>query len=87
MKTSTIYEKMVDEIKQIPEERQKQIFDIIHHFRIGLQISQKNTHQPGNYAGCWKDMPQDIYEDFLNEVNQRRHTAFSRRRDIETDNG
>lgn len=87
MKTSTICEKVVDEIKQIPEERQQQILDVIHHFRIGLQRSQKKTHKINNYAGCWKDMPEDMYQDFLNEVNQRRHTAFSRRWDIETNVG
>lgn len=84
MKTSTICEKVVDEIKQIPEERQQQILDVIHQFRIGLQVSKKKTHKIGNYAGCWKDMPEDMYRDFLNEVNQRRHTAFSGRRDHET---
>ncbi len=40
---------------------------------------------PYEYAGSWKDMPEAVYQDFINEVAQRRSQAFSRRQDRETD--
>lgn len=80
MKISSIREKVVEEVKQIPEEKLPQILDLIHRFRLGLQFSRKPTDKITSYAGCWKDMPEDIYQDFMSEVNQRRHTAFSGRR-------
>ncbi len=87
MKISTIREKVVEEVNQIPEERLPQILDLIHHFRVGLQFSRKKTDKITNYAGCWKDMPEDLYQDFMSEVSQRRQAAFSRRRNRETNVG
>ena len=87
MKTSTIREKVVEEVNQIPEEKLPQILDLIHHFRVGLQLSRKQADKITNYAGCWKDMPEDIYKEFINEISKRRHFAFSRRRDHEADIG
>ena len=83
MKTSTIREKVVEEVNQIPEERLPQVLDLIHHFRISLQFSRKKTDKITTYAGCWKDMPEDIFQDFINEISQRRQTSFSRRRNRE----
>jgi len=80
MKISTIREKVVEEVNQIPEEKLAQILDLIHHFRIGLQLSRKKHSRITSYAGCWEDMPEDIYIELINEISQRRHTAFSRRR-------
>jgi hypothetical protein len=87
MKTSTIRKKVVEEVNQIPEEKLPQILDLIHHFRIGLQLAKKKDHRITSYAGCWKDMPEEVYREFVNEISQRRHTAFSRRRNSEADIG
>ena len=87
MKTSTIREKVVEEVNQIPEEKLPQILDLIHHFRIGLQLSRKEPDKITNFAGCWKDMPEVIYQEFIYEISQRRRTAFSRRLNREADIG
>jgi hypothetical protein len=31
------------------------------------------------FAGCWKDMPEKIFNEFLQDIGQRRKKAFSRR--------
>jgi hypothetical protein len=87
MKTYSIRDKVVEEVNQIPEEKLEPILDLIHHFRIGLQISKKQTLKITDFSGCWKDIPEDLYRDFIHEINQRRHTAFSGRRTRETDIG
>ncbi|NIU02102.1 MAG: hypothetical protein GWN01_14700 [Nitrosopumilaceae archaeon] len=85
MKISSIREKVVKEVNQIPEEKLAQVLDLIHHFRLGLQLSKKKTAKVTDFAGCWKDMPEDVYQDFIRDITQRRHTAFSRRKNRETD--
>lgn len=87
MKSSKIREMVMEEIRGIPEEKLPQIFDIIHHFRIGLEVAKSRESQIHDYSGCWKDMPEDMYQDFLNEVNQRRRKAFSGRRNFEASVG
>ena len=79
MKTAAIRRKVVEEVNQIPDEKLPQIFEIIHRFRIGLQTSVKRPHKISNYAGCWKDMSDEMYDEYIDEIKQRRHTAFSRR--------
>ena len=85
MGITTIREKVVEEVNQIPEEKLPYILDLIHHFRIGLQLSRKRSAQ--TFAGCWQDMPENQYDDFLNEINERRKNAFSKRRGNEADIG
>ena len=87
MKTSTIREKVVEEVNQIPEERLPQILDLIYHFRIGLQFSKGRKDKTADFAGSWKDMPEALYQDFMSEVSRRRKSAFSRRRNLDANIG
>ncbi len=73
MKISSIREKVVDEVNQIPEERLAQILDLIHHFRLGLQISEKKTTKITDFGGCWKDMPDEVYQDFIDDISKRQN--------------
>ena len=84
MKTASIREKVVEEVNLIPEEKMPQILDLIRHFRIGLEFSRKKSHKNRNFAGSWKDMSDEMYDEFVNEINQRRRSAFSRRQERET---
>lgn len=79
MKTSSIRERVVEEVNQILEEKLEQILDLIHHFRLGLQISKKKNTTITDFAGCWKDMPEAVYQDFIDEITKRRQMAFSAR--------
>ncbi len=76
-------EKIFKEIKQVPDDKLAELYDFIHYFRIGLEVSQKKENPIINYAGCWKKMPQETFDDFTKEAVQRRQQAFSRRRDCE----
>lgn len=87
MNHSAIQNKVMEEIKLIPEDKLIEIYNFIHYFRIGLQKSQKNKENIMNFAGCWEDMPEDDFNELLNNLKQRRRKAFSRRKDNETGNG
>lgn len=84
MKTSTIREKLFDEISRIPDEKMPEIFDFLHHFRLGLESKSSNPQKTLQLAGSWSDMSEDDFQDFLNDVKNRRTKAFISRRNRET---
>lgn len=83
MKAITVREKVLEEIKSIPEEKLPEIFDFIHSFRLNTQLSIAKSDQAMSFAGCWQDMPDEVYDEFITEISQRRQAAFSRRRNRE----
>ncbi|MEW6095515.1 MAG: hypothetical protein AB1567_03170 [bacterium] len=80
MRESVIRDKVMEEIKLIPEDKLSEIYDVIHYFWVGLQKSNVNINQIMQFAGCWNDIPEDVFNNFLEETRQRRSQAFSRRR-------
>ena len=87
MGESIIRDKVIEEIKLIPEHKLSEGYDFIHYFRIGLQKSKVNINQIMQFAGCWKDMSEDLFNDFLEEISKRRSQAFAGRRDGEASIG
>ena len=87
MGESIIRDKVMEEIKLIPEHKLSEGYDFIHYFRIGLQKSKVNINQIMQFAGCWKDMSEDLFNDFLEEISKRRSQAFAGRRDGEASIG
>ena len=83
MKASITRDKILKEVEHIPEEKLPELLDLIHDYRVGLQPPESKSAK--RYAGCWKDMPDDVYQDFTKEIAQRRNQAFSRRRNREAD--
>ena len=85
MEGLVIRDKVMEEIKFIPEHKLAEVYDFIHYFRVGLQKSKVNIDQIMQFAGCWKDMSEDILNNFSEETRQRRSQAFARRRSDEAD--
>ena len=71
---------VIDEIKRIPENKLPEVYDFLHFFRLGLQKSKSGAEETMKFAGCWDDMPDKAFNDFLDEIRERRGAAFSRRR-------
>lgn len=80
MGKSSIRNKLTKEIRLIPEHKLSEMYDFIHYFRIGLEKSKGNMDQIMKFAGCWKDIPEEVFNKFLEEISQRRKQAFLRRR-------
>jgi hypothetical protein len=85
MTSLMIKNKVLREIDLIPEEQLADLYNFIHYFRLGLETSssQKNK-QILAFAGCWQDMPDETFSDFMAEIAERRHRAFTRRRSGES---
>jgi hypothetical protein len=81
MSSLLIKSKVLQEIDLIPEDRLVDLYNFIHYFRLGLEKSQIEKPKPiMAFAGCWKDMPDEMFSDFTTEMRQRRRQAFTRRR-------
>ena len=66
-------------IDLIPEDKLADLYNFIHYFRLGIEKSQLTKPKPIlAFAGCWKDMPDEMFNDFTAEIKQRRHKAFTR---------
>ena len=53
---------VIDEIRLVPKDRLREIYNFIHFFRLGLEKSQNDTEDIMQFAGCWQDMKDDEFE-------------------------
>lgn len=83
MDKTIIRDKLIKEVNLIPEYKLSEIYNIIHYFRIGLQISQHGETDILKFAGCWDELPEEVFNKFLNDVENRREKAFEGRRENE----
>ena len=82
MRANIVRNKLLEEIEKIPEDKVSDIYNLVHYFRLGLQSQKANPKKILSLSGSWKDMSEDNFNEFLNEVKIRRKTAFSSRRNI-----
>jgi len=75
---------VMEEIRLVPKDRLPAIYDFIHFFRLGLESAGDDTKDIMRFAGCWQDMTDEEFEDFSQEIAERRRQAFSGRADRET---
>jgi len=59
-----LQQQIMQEIKDIPDDKLAEIYDIIHYFRLGLQKEQQRERQPGLLKGqlgdaFFDDLPED----------------------------
>ena len=76
MNTTTLREKVIDEINHLPDKQLQQLLDVIHSFPSIHSVSHEHNDGIHDYAGCWKDMPDEVYEDFISEIYERLKNVF-----------
>jgi hypothetical protein len=62
---------IIAEINLIPEDKRKELCELIHNFRIGLKRSHNNINEIMQFAGSWSDMFEENFSDFCEEIEQR----------------
>ncbi len=80
MSETVIRNKLLEEISRIPEDQVSDIYNLVHYFRLGLQSKKANPDKILKLSASWKDMSEDDFNEFLNQMRARRKTAFSSRR-------
>jgi len=79
MNVSELRAKVVEEIQNIPEDKLTELLNLIHAFRLRLEPASFPSHSIMKFAGCWNDLPDDTYTEFLDDISQRRQQAFTQR--------
>lgn len=75
MDSSRLRERVLNEINLIPEDKLAQLYDFIHHFRLGIEEPSGNPLAIMQFAGCWNDMSDEMFADFAQEIVTRRQQA------------
>lgn len=83
MNLSEIQIRLTEEISLIPQERLPELYNFVHFYRLGLGITPNSADEIMKFAGCWNDMPDQEFDNFLEEITERRQQAFSGRRECE----
>ena len=70
---------VIEEIRLVPKNRLRDVYNFIHFFRLGLEKVQDESDDIMQFAGCWQDMKDEDFEHFSQEMTDRRRQAFSGR--------
>jgi hypothetical protein len=73
-------QKVVEELEMIPQDKLPELYDLIHHYRLGLEKSGSRRSQILQLAGSWSEMTEEEFTTFLEEIPERRSTAFAHRK-------
>ena len=84
MSDSDVLDKVIEEIKHIPEYKLPEVYAFVHSVRVGMEQADSEVVRIMRFAGCWQDVSEDVFKDFLGEVRRRRGRAFRGRRGNET---
>ena len=81
MVSLVIKRKVLQEIELLPEDKLIDIYNFIHHFRLGVEtVESKPAKSTISFAGSWNDMSEDLLQAISLDIEQRRQQSFSRRR-------
>jgi hypothetical protein len=79
MTASQLRARLQAEIRELPDSRLQEVYDLIHVFRLGLKQEQvQDASDVMRFAGAWDDL--NDFDAFEAEIRARRRTAFSTRR-------
>jgi len=72
---------VITEINLIPEDKLEEVYNLIHYFRLGVEVSQAWINPTMEFAGFWNDMSDEMFANFNEEIRTHRQQAFLGRRD------
>ncbi len=58
----------------------EELYNFIHYFRLGVEVSQESLNPTMEFAGFWNDMLDEMFANFNEEISTRRQQSFSGRR-------
>ncbi len=85
MTTASLKYQVQAEIDLIPEDKLVDLYRFIHIFRLGAEKTQSSGKENIlSFAGCWKDMDNQLFTDIFSDIATRRSSAFNSRRSHES---
>jgi hypothetical protein len=83
MNDSDLRTKVLEEIQRVPENQLSELYDLVHSFRLSATFNRTLPQELMQFAGCWSDMSDETYTDWLDDISLRRQQAFSNRQNRE----
>lgn len=85
MNPAILRRKFIEQIQRLPDEKLNELHEIICFFRLDTEHTEPCfKDNVMRFAGCWDDMSDSEFNTWLNEISERRSTAFSGRVQRET---
>jgi len=75
MSISELRTKVLAEIQQVPEDKLMELYELIHSFRSIADDTSNDAKAILQFAGCWSDMLDETYTEFVDEMANRRQQA------------
>lgn len=79
MNDSDLKTKVLEEIEHIPADQLSELYNLVHSFRLSSESNRTSPQSIVQFAGCWSELPNEIYADWLDDISCRRQQAFSQR--------
>ena len=84
MNESDLRTKVLEEIQHVPEDQLSELYSLVHSFRLSSTSNRTSSQSIMQFAGCWSDMSDETYTEWLDDISLRRQQAFSQRQNRET---
>ena len=72
------YQTIINEINQVPVSMLNDVYNMVHSFNLKVVQKQQNRDEIMNFAGCWEDMKQEDFNDFMDIIKTERNNMFNR---------
>jgi len=79
MTLSVTKDTLINEISLLPEDKLGEMYNLIHKFRLGAEKAKQKESNVLSFSGAWKDMDDEIFNDYLSDISERRSKAFGSR--------
>jgi len=76
------YEKIVNEINQIPVAFLQDVYELLHNFHIQINQKEQNRNKILQFAGSWSDLSENDFADITQEIQRNRNEMFSKEIDL-----
>jgi hypothetical protein len=73
MNLTDLRAKVWEEIEHVPDEKLVELYHLVQTF---WRSTEPSIADPMSFAGCWSDLPEDIHNDFLDDLSDRRQQAL-----------
>ena len=83
MTSTNLRDKLIEEIRLLPDTQLAEIYNMIHNFRLSCQKRKNSLENTLKFAGSWNDLIDEKFKDLSDEISLRRRQAFQQRRDNE----
>ncbi|MCF8373911.1 MAG: hypothetical protein K9H64_19970 [Bacteroidales bacterium] len=72
------YQTIINEINRIPVNFLPDVYNIVHSFTSKIETKEQNRKNILQFAGSWSDMPDEKFNDMMDEIHRNRKEMFSK---------